>query len=80
MTIDAQRHSDEMAAQRAQELAGDDRLYRLRKACAVRAVEMYKMLEEARMALRHSEFPTGFDRSKLPNIDQLLTEIDDAAE
>lgn len=44
MTIDAQRHSAEMAAQRAQELAGDDRHYMLRKACVARAVELYDTL------------------------------------
>lgn len=49
MTIDAQRHSDEMAAQRSQELAGDEAHYRLRKACAVRAVEMYELLQQFRL-------------------------------
>jgi hypothetical protein len=33
-----------MTAQREQELAGVDAHYRLRKACAVRAVELYALL------------------------------------
>lgn len=44
MTIDAQRHSAEMASHRAQELAGDEAHYRLKKACAARAVELFESL------------------------------------
>lgn len=77
MTIDAQRHSAEMAAQRAQELAGDDRLYRLRKACAVRAVDLYDMLHIANRVLG---FYAENYAEKFPAIDQLLKEIEHAAE
>lgn len=76
MTIDAQRHSAEMAAQRAQELAGDDRHYRLRKACAVRAVELHEALNQAMSAIGGVPFLRGH----FAHIDQLLKEIEHDAE
>lgn len=62
----------DMAAQRAQELAGDDRHYRLRKACVARAVDLYEALR----------FETGLVENGWTNksVDQLLKEIEHASE
>lgn len=78
MTIDAQRHSAEMAAQRAQELAGDDRHYRLRKACVARAVELYEaLLYETGGLMYSTDKPCRWTYER---IDQLLHEIEHDAQ
>ncbi len=74
MTIDAQRHSAEMAAQRAQELAGDEKHYKLRKACVARAVELYMALKYM-LCLEGTENTCSFDR-----IEQLMKEIEHDAQ
>ncbi len=76
MTIDAQRHSAEMAAQRAQELAGDDRHYRLRKACRERAVELYEHLSQAMDAIDNNPYC----HEHFGHLGQLLKEIHIAAQ
>lgn len=65
--------SAEMSAQRSQELAGNEAHYRLRKACAVRAVDLYEALNTARHEL-------GAAYQVIPQIDQLLKEIEHAAQ
>lgn len=60
--------SAEMAAKRSAELAGDEAHYRLKKACAARAVELYEALNTARHEL-------GAAYQVIPQIDQLLQEI-----
>lgn len=60
--------SAEMSAQRSTELAGDDRHYRLKKACMARAVELYQLLCIAR-----SRVIDDIDIEE--PIDQLLKEI-----
>lgn len=73
MTIDAQRHSDEMAAQRAQELAGDEAHYRLKKACAARAFDLYEaLLYETGGLMYSTDKPCNWTFER---IDQLLQEI-----
>lgn len=78
MTIDAQRHSEEMASQRAQELAGDDRHYRLRKACVARAVDLYNLLCASNDASFGKPNPFGYDLPIV--INQLLKEIEHDAQ
>lgn len=80
MTIDAQRHSDEMAAQRARELAGDDRHYRLRKACQERAMELHRLLTKSLEEFAGLPHSLGYDITHMPAIDQLLKEIEHDAQ
>lgn len=72
--MDAQQISEEMAAQRAGELAGDEQQYKLRKACSARAVELFQEMKWMRLEIAGiSSRPSEYTISK---IDQLITEIE----
>lgn len=69
----AQQISQEKAAQRTAQLAGDEWQYRLRKACMARAVALFEAVEWL-------VSPNTGDEDKYPEIYQLLDDIEQEAE